>query len=505
LLDGEQKFISSVVEECTKDPPMPCLQRKQVILQSEILPPIGLFDHSLLDEGEENDSANEINAMPRDVITPQHVSDMLDFASVVDIDELPEFDGDQMIDDDNEDIPENPDNYAIPEDGVEGLEDIGMTVSTIPVLGASNLEERELTDTNMNSDLLNYPQTHIEIPNQISEVEASLVSSIDAGGNWAGNVLSITKQLNRMRRKKADALKAIQQLKIGKKGNVTKEKKDKFRLNFSIENIRSLPPSEEVYVQMTDKELSSSRLSLVDPSSRFSSTGNPITSEWNLLPNDLYLNVDMWKTLMVSPDFSVIKPMDAKIIQQRGYNYVPVKKVQNDVTDFIEPNSLSFDHDDTPMPKNPDIFPSGFDDMPPADEPDMLRMPENDKEDSKLNIVKFEHKYAAGHDVVDHAKLKKFTLKPQPRPQDILYLKKSIRRSIACKKTDTFKQLVRDALVKISCRSRSRLNFGSCLLVLLTLANRHTLSLKREDEDSGVFGDFIVCSESEIKSKPPSK
>jgi len=109
-----------------------------------------------------------------------------------------------------------------------------------------------------------------------------------------GNVQSIRKQLIKLRKKKAETLKAIKQLKeVDSKLNVSKQKKVKFKLDFSLENIRSLPLSEEAYVQMTKRDLKNSKLPEVDPKTRFTASGNPITSEWNLLPNDLYLKTDI--------------------------------------------------------------------------------------------------------------------------------------------------------------------------------------------------------------------
>lgn len=509
LLDGEQKFISSAVQASNEDPPMPSLKEKEDTLQSEILPAIGLFDFKLLEE-EEDDIVSETNAIPQDAFAPEHIDDMLDFASVVNVDEVPDFGDDQMVDIDNDDIPQNIDSYAIPGGGVASVGDIVSPVSNIPVNGSPNLGDSGLSNSNFAYDIPNLPEPNMEDANQNSELSTSLLSSIAAHGNWAGNVLSIRKQLSRMRRKKADALRAINQLRVEKKDNATREKKDKFKLDFSLENIRSLPPSEEAFVQLTEKELKSSIYPQVDPASRFTSTGNPITSEWNLLPNDLYLDVDIWKTLMVCPDFNVTTPIDAQIVRQRGYNYIPAKKVQNDERDFNGPNYPSFEPEDIPLEENTDIppidsphFDDGFDDIPPPDtqEPTMLLTEEKDVGTSELNIVKFDHKYAAGHDLVDHAKVKKFTLKPQPRPQDILYLKQSMGRAIASKKSDSFKHLVGDVLVRLSENSRTRLNFGSCLLVLLTLANRQSLSLEREENN--MFGDFVVKTEPETNSKSP--
>jgi len=164
----------------------------------------------------------------------------------------------------------------------------------------------------------------------------------------------------------------------------------------------------------------------------------------------------------------------------------------------------SFEHDDFGMPDE-----ASFQDIEADHDldqvPEQLSMnnmdqpPEIPNEGAEsLNIVKFDHKYAAGKDVMDHARVAKFMLKPQPRPQDILYIKKTMRKTISEKRKYSFKNLVGDGIIGLSHKSKSRLNIGSCLLVLLTLANRQSLSLERKED--AVFGDFAVQTETPGKT-----
>merc|ERR1712060_567971 len=213
LLDGEQKFISTVVEEYNEDAPIPSLQQKEGILQSEILPAIGLFDHGLLEDEEEEDNGSQAHAQPRDAFASGFDDDLHDFASVVNVDEMPDFGDEEIVDMHIDDFSNK---LALPGGEVADGEDARSSVSINPVEGP-NLDECNPVDPNEPPDIPKLPDPNIEHTNQNWEIEASLLSSIAECGNWAGNVISIRNQLNRMRRKKAEALRAIKQLKLEKK------------------------------------------------------------------------------------------------------------------------------------------------------------------------------------------------------------------------------------------------------------------------------------------------
>merc|ERR1719192_2442156 len=108
--------------------------------------------------------------------------------------------------------------------------------------------------------------------------------------------------------------------------------------------------------------------------------------------------------------------MDPQIVKLRGYNWIPVKNGHDDVSSANDAKYLSYQ--DTPNTDDigiisPHNLDAGHDEVPA----DMLQTKEYDHGASNLKIVNFDHKYEAGHVVVDHSIMKKFALKPQPRAQ----------------------------------------------------------------------------------------
>jgi len=485
LLDGEQKFLAATAAESNDDQVLPSLKAREWIIHRRILPTSSLYDCSIPSEGEA--SGGEINTFAHDSIAPVHAGDDLhDLASVGNTNDFSRFGANAVLDTIHKNITEKPVTHTLPGGGIVAARDWGPSDINI------SADEEQITEEEGSSDSssLNDLTATLKLLSEDLEKSSFLQTCTITGTNWTGNPCCIRRQLNRVRRKKAEALKIINELKI--KQIVTKEINEKVKLDFSFKNILSLPSPEDAYVQMNEKEMNSSSLSIADPETKFTSSGSPITSEWNLLPNDLYFNAHMFRTLFLSPEFNVLKPLDVKFLKQRGYSYIPTKTANDNFRESKQEGNQPY-HDiccrDVGIISSLHLEPEY---ELPLDEPklDMLQTENDGIGPTQLNIVKFKHKWAAGMDVVDHSVTRKFALKPQPRPQDILYLKRLMGKFITEKRSQSFKKLMGDVLGGLSCKSRSRLNFGSCLLVLLTIANREFLCIERTQGD--IFGDFMV-------------